>query len=117
MSKSAARSRAKARRAASLSQNSYKTDANVDNACRHCGIHMNRRGLSTHEKHCDENPINKKRPAKKDRQSKETKKNKKTVKMPSTNSDTNIINSNKEHDFSKQYHPGAEYLSHSKRVP
>ena len=31
--------------------------------------------------------------------------------MSSSNSRTNIINSNKEANFLKQYHPGAEYLS------
>ena len=82
MSKSELKSRAKARRAASMAgksdKHSNKTDANIDTACRHCGTNINRRGLRTHERHCHDNPMNMKQPAKTVGQHKETKKNKRT---------------------------------------
>ena len=70
----AVRSRAKARRAASKARKSNKPDANKDMACCHCGIHMNRRGLSTREKYCNENPTNLKPPTKRDKQTNYVKK-------------------------------------------
>ena len=67
MSKAEVRSRAKARRAASMAGKFNKTDAKFDKACCHSGIHMNRRELRSHESCCHDNPMNMKQPANTDR--------------------------------------------------
>ena len=110
MSQSAAMSRyrCKARRKAATFSN--ETDAKTDNVCCHCGTHINRLGKSSHEKHCHENPMNMKQPAKRGRVYEEVKKNEKKLRSSYRNINNKSNKDNTEDTFTKQYYPGAEFI-------
>jgi hypothetical protein len=95
---------AKLRKSPNKTNATAKANANNNDECRHCGRHVSKMGRHNHERICSENPKNIKPHAK-------TKKNEKASQESLSHSRSKFIGKNNEGDLSKQYHPGAEYLS------